>query len=273
MRLPKLPVLPPARLQRHIAPLAAAFVAGAAAILAVVARWAGAGARTARESWERRPGASAAALRARAREPLPNLYDLHPEALNAARRELGLRTISTSAIRGTAVQGPQQRGGDFLPLPAFRSRNWAARWQRIRNATESLAVLPPIDVVKYGDDYWVTDGHNRVAAANYYGQVGVDANVTELRAPGGRFETAQPGMAAVLGEGRALRAAGQGRLAATSTLPHEVFEIDPDVAATHDETAPSHVRHAHGARGGNRGHHDEQRPSPTAGPPESPPTS
>lgn len=217
--------------RRHLRPLLAAFAAGAAAIAAFVVRNASRGARTARNRWERRPGAHAAVMRARSREPLANLYEVHPEALNAAPRELGLQTITTDRIRGTAVQGPQQRGGDFLPLPAFRSTNWEARWQRIRNAVEQLAVLPPIEVVKYGDDYWVTDGHNRVAAANYFGQVGVDALVTELRQPGRSFERPAPGMAAVLTEGRALRAAGQGRLASTTALPLETIE--------HDGTIPS----------------------------------
>ena len=230
-----MPPLEPVR--RHVSPLVAAFLAGAAAILAFLGRGLVSGARVARTRWQRRPGAEIARVRARGKEPLESLYTVHPEALNAAPRELGLRTIPTERIRGTAVQGPQQRGGDFLPLPPFRSTNWASRWQRIRNAVETLKILPPIEVIKYGDDYWVTDGHNRVAAANYYGQVGVDALVTELRPPGGRFEAAQPGMAAVLGEGRALRAAGQGRLAHTTALALDEGAIDPESVATLDETA------------------------------------
>jgi len=224
-------------IRRHASPLVAAFLAGAAAIVAFVAGTAVRGARVARTRWERRPGAHRARMRERAREPLANLFEIHPEAVDAPPREVGLRTIPTDRIRGTAVQGPQQRGGDFLPLPPFRSRNWQGRWQRIHKAIESLTVLPPIEVIKYGDDYWVTDGHNRVAAANYFGQVGVDALVTELRQPGRRFEAARPGMGAMLGEGRALRAAGQGRLASTSSLPLEEYGDPSPEAATFDETA------------------------------------
>jgi hypothetical protein len=230
-----MPSLDPIR--RRFTPVKAAFAAGAATILALLVRSVRGGAGVARTRWQRRPGYQTAALRARARKPLENLFDVHPEALRAPPRELGLRTIPTHAIRGTAVQGPQQRGGDFLPLPPFRSNNWQSRWQRIRNAVESLALLPPIEVIKYGDEYWVTDGHNRVAAANYYGQVGVDALVTELRQPGRRFEAARPGMAAVLADGRALRAAGQGRLATTTALPLTDEEVHPSDAPIHDETA------------------------------------
>ena len=66
----------------------------------------------------------------------------------------------------------------------FRSRNWEGRWQRIRSAYDNMKVLPPIDVLRYADRSWVLDGHNRVAAALDIGQVEIDAEVTELRAPG-----------------------------------------------------------------------------------------
>ena len=61
--------------------------------------------------------------------------------------------------------------------------NWHARWQRVRDAADRLAVLPPIDVVKYDGSYWVVDGHNRVASALYDGQQDIDANVVELVPP------------------------------------------------------------------------------------------
>ncbi len=83
--------------------------------------------------------------------------------------------------RGTAVGGGDQRGGDFLPLRPFRGRNWTARWQRLRQAQDRLAVLPPIDVVKYADRYWVVDGHNRVALALYGGQLEIDAERDRAR--------------------------------------------------------------------------------------------
>jgi hypothetical protein len=115
-----------------------------------------------------------------ARQPLPYLYDVHPEARNAIPRQVGTRTIDVDSIAGTAVGPAQQRGMDFLPLKPFRSLNWQGRWQRVRGASERLVVLPPIDVVRFGNRYWVVDGHNRVAAALYNGQLAIDANVVEL---------------------------------------------------------------------------------------------
>ena len=174
-------------------------------------------ARAAADRWDERPGARVRRLRRQARDPLPYLYAIHPEARSAAPREVGIETIDASAIAGTAVGGVTQRGGDFLPLKPFRSRNWHGRWQRIRHAIDRLTVLPPIDVVRYADRYWVLDGHNRVAAALYAGQVGIDANVVELVPPGGSSSAPPSRLAPVLTGSRALRTAGSGRRVAAMT--------------------------------------------------------
>jgi len=168
-------------------------------------------ARAAADRWDERPGARVRRVRRRGREPLPYLYAVHPEARSAAPREIGVETIDVDRIAGTAVGGVTQRGGDFLPLKAFRSANWQGRWQRIRLALDRLAVLPPIDVVRYADRYWVLDGHNRVAAALYAGQVGIDANVVELVPPGASPTERPAHLAAVLTGSRAVRTAGSGR--------------------------------------------------------------
>lgn len=197
---------------------AAAVAAGAVAWIVArarlerAARFAATGGRELLRRWGQRPGGRSRHLRRLAAVPLPNLYDVHPEARSATPREIGLRSIGTDEIAGTAVGGLTQRGGDFKPLRAFQSQNWIARWQRIRNAVDRLAILPPIDVVRYppGGRYWVTDGHNRVAAALEFGQVEIDANVTEL-VPPGQNPSERPGnLAAALTGTRSLRAAGQG---------------------------------------------------------------
>ena len=164
---------------------------------------------------EARPGARVRAVRRRGHMPLPMLYEDHPEARRATPHEVGLRTIDVADIAGTAVGGARQRGGDFLPLKPFRSDNWKARWQRLRAAADRLAILPPIDVVRFGDRYWVLDGHNRVASALYGGQLSIDANVTDLRLPGESRSEAPASLAAQVAEHRDLRAA----LSRTSLRP------------------------------------------------------
>jgi hypothetical protein len=123
-------------------------------------------------------------LRRLNRVPIANLYDIHPEAMTASRRDLGSMTIPVLKVRGTAVQGAPQRGSDFTPLPALKGANWRQRWQRLRAAQDRLAILPPIDVLQTEDGYWVLDGHNRVALALLAGQDDIDANVTHVHLPG-----------------------------------------------------------------------------------------
>ena len=88
---------------------------------------------------------------------------------------------------------------------------WASRWSRIRAAVDRLEVLPPIDVVRFADRYWVVDGHNRTAAALYVGQAEIDAAVTELVAPGATVSEPPASVGPMLIGARAARAAGEGR--------------------------------------------------------------
>ncbi len=217
-------------------------------VAATIADAAGPVLAAARRVIDERPGARVRRVRRQGREPLPNLWDDHPEAQRASIRELGLRSVRVDEIRGTAVAGPAQRGGDFLPLRDRRGADWRMRWRRILEANERLKPLPPVELIKFGDDYWVVDGHNRVAAALYIGQTEVDAVVQELRLPGMAAEPKSP-IASVLEGSLDLRAAGAGRLTRTadrpldleSTQPHEHshagHEHSPEAPST-DEEAP-----------------------------------
>ena len=158
--------------------------------------------------------------------PLPNLFTVHPEARYAPVRELGLLSIPVDEIRGTAVEGPQQRGLDFKPLPAFKSKNWEARWQRILKAAKEMRSLPPIDVLHTRDGYWVTDGHHRVAAARPFGQREVDADVKAVVLPGEPRPRPSGSLAPVLAESAQVEAAARGRLSRGTTLGRTVQERD-----------------------------------------------
>ena len=124
------------------------------------------------------------------RNVLPSLLDRHPGVTAAPRRPIGLRSVPLDRIVGT-VRHPSQNTRDFLPLPKLRGPNWRGRWQRITRAMDRLETLPPVDLVQVGDDYYIVDGHNRVAAARQAGGIEVDADVTQLVIPG----VTQPGQA------------------------------------------------------------------------------
>jgi hypothetical protein len=166
--------------------------------------------RRIRDGWRRR-----GADRRADRGVLPSLYDRHPAAGAAPRRRIGLQAVDVDRIVGT-MRHPSQNTGDFLPLPHLRGANWQGRWQRITRATDKLARLPPIDLVQVGEEYYVTDGHNRVAAARRSGAVEIDADVTQLLVPG----VEQPPGQATLDAGSLIgavevRQAGQGRQSRT----------------------------------------------------------
>jgi hypothetical protein len=142
-----------------------------------------------RDVLNRRKGAGSRPSRTE-RNLLPSLLDRYPGATAAPRRPVGLRSVPLDRIVGT-VRHPSQTTADFLPLRKLRGPNWRGRWQRITRAMDRLETLPPVDLVQVGDDYYIVDGHNRVAAARQAGGVEVDADVTQLLIPG----VTQPGQA------------------------------------------------------------------------------
>ena len=160
-------------------------------------------------NWQRMRRQSAD-RRSAERETLPSLYDVHPAAGTAPRRSIGLRSVPIDRIAGTA-RNPSQNTADFLPLPRLRGRNWLARWQRINRAVDSLTTLPAVELLQVGKEYYVVDGHNRVAAARLAGGAEIDADVTQLLVPG----VTAPGQATVdassLVGAAEVRQAGAGR--------------------------------------------------------------
>jgi hypothetical protein len=186
-------------------------------------------------AWALRESLIGRRLQRQAREPLVNLYEAYPEAKLASPRELGLRFVPVEEILGTAVAGIAQRGGDFLPLRPFRGENWAGRWQRIRDANERLQPLPPVDLIKFGGEYWVVDGHNRVAATLYANGVGLDAMVTELVPLDGQTSEWPTNLLSYLGEAGELRAAASGRRPAMGMRQTEQAAVETAVTSESDE--------------------------------------
>lgn len=96
-------------------------------------------------------------------------------------RELGLQVVEVDKIIGTLDKcGELDRR--FKPR---RRRDRAERFRRARlvEAYESLTSnpsLPPIELYRYRREYYVVDGHRRVAAALQAGREFLDAYVTDV---------------------------------------------------------------------------------------------
>jgi len=165
-----------------------------------------------RRAWRslRRHGQARADRIASQTAVLPSLFDAHPAAIRAPRRAIGLRSVPIDRVVGT-MRHPSQNTADFLPLPRLRGQNWRARWQRITRAMDRLETLPSVELVQVGNDYYVADGHNRVAAARQIGAVDIDAAVTQLLLPGATRPSPGSLDAGSLIGAEQVRLAGQGR--------------------------------------------------------------
>jgi len=91
---------------------------------------------------------------------------------------LGLMTVAVDKIVGT-VSRNQDFDRNFMPLRAVTME----RWLRILKARLKNEYLPPVELRKVGNAYFVVDGHHRISVAREQGQAFIDAYVTELDAP------------------------------------------------------------------------------------------
>jgi ParB-like nuclease domain len=98
----------------------------------------------------------------------------------------GVQEIPLDRVVGSAAA--PSKTGDFDPGFLPINRRMRDRWTRIYQAMVEGDELPPIDVYKVGDDYYVIDGHHRVSVARSLGRASINARVVDVktRAPIGR---------------------------------------------------------------------------------------
>ncbi len=88
----------------------------------------------------------------------------------------GTQLIPISSIIGS-VGRYRDFDRAFLPLEGANRE----RWQRLDVAFNELRDLPPIEVYKIGEVYFVRDGNHRVSVAKANGLDMIEARVTEIR--------------------------------------------------------------------------------------------
>ncbi|HAZ27555.1 TPA: transcriptional regulator [Candidatus Acetothermia bacterium] len=89
-------------------------------------------------------------------------------------RYRGLQEVEVEQIVGS-VNRYQDFDRAFFPL-----RGASPRLRQIEDAWRKGEVLPPVNLYKIGDAYFVEDGHHRVAAARRSGARSIDAEVMEF---------------------------------------------------------------------------------------------
>jgi uncharacterized ParB-like nuclease family protein len=119
-----------------------------------------------------------AALTGRARQLQSFETVLH--AAGAEGRSFGgVQEIPLDKVVGSAA--PPGKAADFDPAFLPVNRRLRERWTRIYTAMVEGDELPPIDVYKVDDNFYVIDGHHRVSVARTLGRDRINARVIEVR--------------------------------------------------------------------------------------------
>src|SRR5215475_4656306 len=87
----------------------------------------------------------------------------------------GLQEVPLNQIAGS-VGRYREFTSKFLP----KQNKMQERWSRVYAQASGMTGLPPIEVYKVGDVYFVRDGNHRVSVARQLGSKTIQAHVTEL---------------------------------------------------------------------------------------------
>jgi hypothetical protein len=117
------------------------------------------------------------ALFRRQRNDLLSLNSIIECLTTHGQHSLGLVTVAIDKIVGSV-----DRNKDFDSLFLPRTGVTMERWLRILKARYKGEYLPPVELRKVGNAYFVVDGHHRISVAREMGQEFIDAYVTELDA-------------------------------------------------------------------------------------------
>ena len=115
----------------------------------------------------------AAALLRRRPTNLLDLARIIAGSTISARRSLGAQTVPIRQIRGS-----EGRRVDFDMAFHPIQNHTRSRWMGIAVVWLQNANLPPVDLIRLGDIYFVRDGHHRISVARTLGRHFVDAEVT-----------------------------------------------------------------------------------------------
>jgi hypothetical protein len=127
-------------------------------------------------------------------------FDFLRRALRADnRRYLGTNVVEVEKIVGS-VGRLRDFDGSFLPARS----SIAQRWKRINRAFHRHEDLPPVELYKLGDAYFVVDGHHQVSVASYHGVPTLEAQVTEFHPKVSAAPAPQAGRKQKVASGRLL---------------------------------------------------------------------
>ena len=89
------------------------------------------------------------------------------------RHYIGIQTVPIEQIRGSEGRS-REFDVHFRPRQLYTEE----RWINIAVAQRQGHPLPPVELIRIGDVYFVRDGHHRISVARAMGQEQIEATVT-----------------------------------------------------------------------------------------------
>lgn len=101
------------------------------------------------------------------------LSEIQEQYTITGRHYAGIQAVALDDIRGS-VNRVTDFDADLYPL----TDHIKGRWMSVAAVMASGANLPPVELIKVGDVYFIVDGHHRISAARMIKRDFVDAVVT-----------------------------------------------------------------------------------------------
>lgn len=106
---------------------------------------------------------------------LQHLEDHHATGNVVSNHQANVQSVPITRIKGSVSEGrTHDFDADFRPLKTHNKD----RWLGLAAAKQRGVKVPPVGLIKVGDDYFVRDGHHRISVARAMEQNEIRANVT-----------------------------------------------------------------------------------------------
>ncbi len=87
--------------------------------------------------------------------------------------------LGTSTIPLSQINGSESRNNDFDRSFHPLNNRTMHRWTSVARARQAGIPLPPVELIKVGENYFVRDGHHRISVAHSFGEQFIEAEITE----------------------------------------------------------------------------------------------
>ena len=111
---------------------------------------------------------------------LQHLEDHHANGAVTSDHLADVQSVPITRIKGSVSEGrTHDFDAEFRPLKQHNKD----RWLGLAAAKQQGVKVPPVGLVKVGEDYFVRDGHHRISVARAMEQAEIRANVTVWHLP------------------------------------------------------------------------------------------